>query len=239
MTEHAGLGRDVETHPDVVQQARHADVLAEIVGRRVDADDRVAGGEQKAVEDAGRDAVAVVRRVIRLQARRQPTRQSQGIAKAGDNATLGGHRNQVLQAHDLGDCGRHLGRDPGCQRGKRDAVGDRREQPFAKRAHGQAGHGREGGGVVGLEDQARHLVLLSRHHGVQEEVCEGHVGERDLRRCPLHCRLRREARQDVTRAQRRGLGEQLAQRRKDVSRAVDCGRVAHRGTFALVAGYSP
>jgi hypothetical protein len=62
---------------------------------------------------------------------------------------------------------------------------------------------------------------------MQEKVGQRHVGERDLRRCPLDLRLGRETGQHVARAQRRGLGEQLAQRREDIPGAIDHGRVAH------------
>jgi hypothetical protein len=227
MSQHAGLGRNVETPPDVVEKARHADVLAHVVGHRVDADDGVPGREQQTVEDARRNAFAVVRRVVRLEARRQAPRQPERIAKAGDDATLRGHRDQVLQSHDLGDGGRHLGGDPGGQRRERRAVGGRREQPFAEPAHGEARDPGKGGRVVAVQDQARHLVRLVRHDGVLEEIRQRHLGERDLRHRPLDFSLCRDPRQDVARAQRRGLGEQLAQRRDDISGAIDHGRVAH------------
>ena len=85
----------------------------------------------------------------------------------------------------LRDGGRHLGRDPGRERGSASAsaVGESshsRNSPTVRLRDG-----RESRRVVRVDDQARHLVGLVRDDGILEKRRQRHVGERDLRRRPL------------------------------------------------------
>ena len=159
-------------------------VGVDAVGGRVDADHRVAGAKQQAVEHGGGDAARIVGRMVGLQAHRQPAGQADRVAEAGDDPAFGGDRDQVLQAHDLADRGGHLRRQAG--RAARPAsAGVGGEQALAELAHGQRGDRGEGDRVVGVDDQPGDLVGLVGDHRFGEDGRQRHVGQRHLRRDAL------------------------------------------------------
>ena len=127
----------------------------------IDADDRVAGAEQQAVENAGGDAARIVGRMIGLQPHRQAAGQADGVAKARDHRAFRGHHHQVLQPADLAHRRRHFRRDAGRQRGEGTGVGRLvRQEPVAKTADSEMRDRREGRPVVRVDDQARDFVAL-------------------------------------------------------------------------------
>jgi hypothetical protein len=85
---------------------------------------------------------------------------------------------------------------------------------------------RQGGGIVGVDDEAGDLVGLVGNGGLFEKSGERQVGQRILGGDALLARLRRDAGQHVAAAQRGGLGEQRHQIGKDVALAAD-GRAIH------------
>ena len=133
--------------------------------------------------------------MIGLQARGQAAGQAEGGAEARDHAaSCAADRDQVLQAHDLGDGGGHLGRQAGRERGQALGGGLLGEQPVAELADGQMRDGRERRGVVRIADQARDFVLFVGDEGLGEERLQRHIGQLHLgahallggarRRCP-------------------------------------------------------
>ena len=75
---------------------------------------------------------------------------------------LARHRDQVLQAHDLGNGRDHFRRQSGRERRQAFRGGLFGEQPVAKLADGQMRDRREGRGIVRIADQARDFVLLHK-----------------------------------------------------------------------------
>ena len=101
MGKHAGLAGKVEPFAQPVEKPGQLDVFVEAVGRRIDADDGIARTQHQPVEDRGGDAFEIVGRMVRLKPRRQPSRQPDGVAKAGDDAAFRGDGDEILQPHDL------------------------------------------------------------------------------------------------------------------------------------------
>ena len=137
MGQHARLRRHVEAQAQLVQHRQQADAGIDVVCGRVDADHGVAPAQQQAVQQARRDPARVVGRVVRLDARREPPFQADGVAEPGDDAALCPDENQVLEAHDLGDGRRHLRRQARREPGQRFGVGGVGQQPVAESADGQ------------------------------------------------------------------------------------------------------
>ena len=71
--QHAALGRDVELETDLLQHIEERMGALGTVVRRIDADHRIAGTEQEAVENARCDAAQVVSRMVGLQSHREPS----------------------------------------------------------------------------------------------------------------------------------------------------------------------
>ena len=118
MREHAGLGGDLVALPDLLDQGEQGVDVIQVVGGRVDADDRVAAAVEQPVHDARGDPARIVRRVVRLQTSGQVSRQADGVTESRHIVAASRDRDQVLIAHDLGDPGGHLGRDAGTHRGQ-------------------------------------------------------------------------------------------------------------------------
>ena len=133
--QHAGLRRDGVALAHRVEHREQRARGIDAVGRRVDADHRVAGAEQQPVERGCGDAARIVGRMVGLQAHRETPGQADRVAEARDDAALCRHRDQVLQAHQLADRGGHLGRQARAQRGQRVRFGG--EQALAELAHGE------------------------------------------------------------------------------------------------------
>ena len=165
--------------------------------------------------------------MVGLEARRQPAGKPDGVAEARDHPAFRGDDHEVLVAHDLGDRGGHLRRDAGRERGERRGGGALAEQPVAEAADGEMGDRREGAGVVGVDDEARDLVVLVRDDRLVEEMRERQVGERHLRRHAFGGGRGGDAGEAIARARRRRLGEQGLQIGEGVPRPVDRDRM-HR-----------
>jgi hypothetical protein len=226
--QHAGLGGNRVAVDDLVEHGHELDHLRHVVGGRVDADDGVAAAVHQAVEQAGGDAGCVIERVVRLQPGREGACQADRIAKARDDAALAGDQHQVLDAHDLRDGGRHLRRDAGRGARQQRLIRLVAEQPVAETADSQVADRREGGGIVGIDDQARDLVGLVGHHGLVQEGGQRQVGQGHLRRHPFLGAAGGNAGQVVARARRGRLRQQLTQAGEGVGTAADkVGDLAH------------
>ena len=140
---------------------------------------------------------------------------------------------EVLQAHQLADRGRHLGRKAGAQRGQRLRFGG--QQELAELAHGERGHRRERRRVVAVDDQPGDFVGFVRNHRLGEDRCERHVGQRHLRRHALGGGCRGDPGERVAGTERRCARQQRAQVVEDVARAGECVRVGHSSLPATPA----
>ncbi len=109
MGQHAALGRDLIPHSNGIDEPQQRNNRFNAIGDRIDADDGVAAFQHQAVNDAGSDTPRIVGWVIGLETRRETSWEANGGAELRDHANLGSHRDQVLQAHDLGYGGGHLG----------------------------------------------------------------------------------------------------------------------------------
>ncbi len=170
MGEHAGLGRDLEARPQLVDQLKQEHRLSGAVGRRVDADHGIAAAVHEAIQDGGADALRIVGRMVGLEADGEASRQPDGVAEFRDDPDLPSNRDQVLVAHQLRDRGRHFGRQPRrefLERLRRRRV---RKEPVPERSDRQSRHGRERGGVMAVENKTCHLVRFARHDRLIEEA---------------------------------------------------------------------
>ena len=142
----------------------------------------------------------VVGGVVGLQAGGEPAGQPDRRPEPGDHAGLRGDRDEVGHAAELGGRRDHLRGEPGRERGEGVGVGVPGEQPVAQAADRHRAHRRERLRVVGVDDQARDVVVLVGHHRLVEEVRERQVGQRGLRRDPLGGRLGGHPGQEVARS---------------------------------------
>ena len=116
MTQTAGLRRNIEALPDIVEQADDPHIVLQTIGRGVDADHRVADAEQESVKQAGRNPGGIVGRMVRLQPCGEAAGKPDRVAESCNDAAFGGDHDEVLRAHDLGHCGGHFRGEPGSQR---------------------------------------------------------------------------------------------------------------------------
>ena len=188
MRQHAALGRHVELEPQLLEHGEERVRPLRAVGGGIDADDGIAGAEQKAVENAGGNAGEIVGRMIGLQPHRQPAGQPDGVAEARDHRAFRRHHHEILQPADLAHRRRHLRRDPGRERGERVRGRCVRQQPVAQSADREMGDHGKRRMIVAVDDEPRHLVALVRNHLLGEEGRKRQVGERVLRRHALFAR---------------------------------------------------
>jgi len=80
-------------------------MLSGLVDAGVDSDQRVAGRIRKAFVGRGRDAGEIIARMVRLQARREPSLKAKRGARVSDDANLRRDRDQVEVGAQLGDRG--------------------------------------------------------------------------------------------------------------------------------------
>ena len=111
--EDAVLRGDGVAGADLVDEAQQGGDGCHVVGDGVDADDGVAGAEEQTVEDAGGDSCGIVGGVVGLQACGEAAGQTDGRAEARDDRDLARDGDEILQAHELGDGGGHLGHQSG------------------------------------------------------------------------------------------------------------------------------
>src|SRR5450755_4544799 len=104
MTQKAGLRRNIEALPDIVEQGDDPHIVLHAISCRIDADDRVADPEQKSVKKAGRNSAGIVGRMVRLQPRGESAGKPDRVAESRNDAALGGDDDEVLRAHDLSVC---------------------------------------------------------------------------------------------------------------------------------------
>ena len=208
MAETAGLRGDVEALPDVVEQPDDPHIVLHAVGRRIDADHRIANAEQQTVEQAGRDAAGIVGRMVRLQPGREPAGKPDRVAESGNDAAFGGDDDEILHAHDLRHGGDHLRGQAGGQCGQmvgrvRVSSSHSRNSPTVRWAMGA-----NADRIMAVEDQAGNLVLSIGHEIDIQEGLERKIGQRHLGRDTLDRALRRYAGERIARAGGRGFGKQ-------------------------------
>ena len=229
--QHAGLRRDGVALAHLVEHREQRARGIDAVGRRIDADHRIARAEQQAVEHGCGDAARIVGRMVGLQAHREPPGQADRVAEARDDAALRRHRDQVLKAHQLADRGRHLRREAG--RSAASVVRFGGEQQLAELADGERGHRRERRRVVGVDDQPGDFVGFVGNDRLGEDRRQRHIGQRHLRRDAFRRGCRREPRERVARPDRRRPRQQRAQ---VVERCSACRRACARRSSGIPAG---
>ena len=192
MGEHAGLGRDLEARPQLVDQLEQEHRLSGAVGRRIDADHRIAAAVHEAIQDGGADALRIVGRMVGLEADGEASRQPDGVAEFRDDPDLPSNRDQVLVAHQLRDRGRHLRRHT--QREFLESLrGCRiRKEPVSERPDGHRRHGRECCGIMAVEDESRDFIGFAGDNRLVEKAAQRNVRPTPCgpRRAPPRCRRR-------------------------------------------------
>ncbi len=99
--EDAALRGDAPGFADAVDQVEERDDGGGVVGDGVDADDGVARAEGEAVDDGGGDALEGIGGVVGLEAGGEAAGKAERVAKARDDADLGGDGDKVLEPHNL------------------------------------------------------------------------------------------------------------------------------------------
>ena len=209
---------------------RSADHGLDVVARGVYADDSVARPVEQAVQDGGRDAAGIVRRVVWLDSDREAPLEADGVAEGGARLDLARGEDEVLGPHDLGHGRGHLrheaGRDARYVLARR-GVG---KEPLAEVSDREGRDLSEGGVVQAVDYDSRDFVLLVGQHEFLEEALERDVREGHLRRRALLGGGCGHAGEDIARAPWRGLGEE----RLEVGKAIG-GRADRRGVFHAFA----
>ena len=208
MGQNARLGGDGEALNNIVKHMVQLRQHRQAVAGRIDADHRVPGAVQQAVEHAGGDAFHIIGRMIGLQAHAQAPRQADSVAKTGDDPAFAGGEDQILIAHQLADRGGHLRGYRAGDLAQRRFIGGVVEQPVAKIADRQMANRCEAPGVVGIEDQPGHLILLVGNQRIIENLRERNLRQRHFCRHPLFSGAGDNARQRVAGTRRRGLRHQ-------------------------------
>ncbi len=209
--QHATLRWNLESLPQVIDQPQQTRRHRNIVTRGVNADHRISGTEQQTIENRSGNAHCVVGRMIGLEARTQPARQSHGRPKARDHAYLCGSKNQILYPHELAHACGHLRGEAGGERSQPLRRGFVGEQPVAQLAHSKASDGRESLRIVRIHNQSRYLVLLVGDYVLREEMLQRQVSQCKLRSDPLFGGVRRYARKHISAPQGSRLREQFPQ----------------------------
>ena len=222
--------RNVEPLSDLVEQSYDPHIILHAVGRRVDADHRVADAEQEPIDQAGDNSAGIVGRMVRLQARGEPSGKPDGVPECCRDAAFGGDDDEVLRAHDLGHGSGHLRCQAGRHCGQAGGRRPRIEQPFPEFADRQMRYRREGGEIVAVEDQARDLVFVIRNKLVVQEGFERKIGQRDLGGDALDRALCRDAGQRIAGARRRGFGEERLEIGKAPAYTADRRVIRHAAT---------
>ena len=182
MRQHAGLGRDLVAFAQRIQHPQQLHRVAHAVRRRVDADHRVARTVQQPVQHRDGDAARVVGRVVGLQPAGQAPRQADRVAEGRHHPAFPRHGDQVLVAHQLRHRRHHLRRQPRGQRGQRRRIRLVRQQPVAEIPHRPVRDRCEGGCIMRVEDQPRHLVRLVGHHRFGQEGLQRQFRQHPARR---------------------------------------------------------
>ena len=113
--EDAGLSGDLVAAAYVVDEMEEGGESGDVVGDGVDADDGVAGAEEKTVEDGGGDAGGVVGGVVGLETGGEAAGKSDGGAEFRNDGDFACDEDEVLKAHEFGDGSGHLWGESGCE----------------------------------------------------------------------------------------------------------------------------
>ena len=225
MRQYAGLRRDGIAFAHRVEHGQQRAGRIDAVGGRIDADHRVAGAEQQAIQRGGGDAARIVGRMVGLQPHRQPARQADRVAEARHDAAFRGDGDQVLQPHQLADGRGHFRREAGAQRGQCFRFGG--EQEFAEVADGKRGDRSERRRIVAVDDQPCNLVGFIWNDRFGEDGRQRHIGQRHLCRDAFGGGGRGEAGERIAGTERRRTRQQGAQVVEDVACAGECMGVGH------------
>ena len=108
MAQAAGLCWNVEALPDGVEQRYDPHVVLDAIGRRIDADHRVANAKQESVDQAGGNSARIIGWMVGLQPRGEPSDESDCVTEGGRDAAFGRNDDEILRAHDFRYRGNHL-----------------------------------------------------------------------------------------------------------------------------------
>ncbi len=159
-----------------VDQVQQSDLALGAVGCGVDTDDRIPAAIQQSIHDGGGNA-GLSHRWDDWVAGARPTGPPNPMVLR--NAVTTSHRrataDQVLVAHQFAHRGDHFRGEAGSQRSQHRrscGIPPATSREFAHR-HGR--HGCEGQGVVGIQDQPRHLVRFIRNQGLIQQLTQRQV----------------------------------------------------------------
>ena len=158
MREYAALNGHVIRRAHPVKKVQQQLDACDIVRCGIDPDDRVSVRQHQSVDNRGQYSSGIIRRVIWLKPRRETTRQSDRGPKARNHTDARCDGNQVLNAHQLGDSGGHLGSNPRRQRRENIAGRVLAQQPVAKISDSQMPDRRECAFVVTIEDKPGYFI---------------------------------------------------------------------------------
>jgi hypothetical protein len=138
----------------------------------------------------------------------EPAFETQGVAKTRDDLAFVRHQDQVLDAHQLGNRGHHLGREPGREGGEGRGVHRVGQEPVAEIPDRQVRDARERLCIVVVDDEAGYLVAFVGDDRFVEEGLERYIGQRALRGRAFLGAVRRNAGERIAGPRRAGLGQQ-------------------------------
>jgi len=97
--EDAALDGDFEALTDGVDHAQEAGCGGNAVAGGIDSDYSITGAKEEAIENGGGDSGGRVSGVVGLKAGAEAAGETDGRAKAGDDADFGGGDDEVLHTH--------------------------------------------------------------------------------------------------------------------------------------------
>ena len=185
MRQHAGLRGDGVLLLDLFKAREHALDALGAVARRVQPQHCVARAVAQPLNQRGGDAVDVVRRMVRLQAAGERSRQADGrVAVGGDGDLLRG-ADEVEIAHEFADGGDHLTRQPAGNAADLRTARVLVKQPLAQLRNRPALDLVVNAFVQVVLNDARDLVFLVGNDGMLPQLGQQHLGQHDLCRDAL------------------------------------------------------
>lgn len=164
MAKHAGLNRQVIGEPQLVQQPRGANIVADAIGGWINADHSIARTIDQPIDSTDRNAQRIVSRMVGLIARRDRPRQTHRGAKRTHHIDLARHIDQIGVAHELADGSDHVRRQAPSEGVNGRAICA--QKPFAKRPHSQGGDRRKGIKSMLGRNQIAHLIGHFGHKSI-------------------------------------------------------------------------
>src|SRR4051812_35474599 len=147
--------------------------------------------------------------MIRLQASREPSSESDRIAKTGHDAALAGDENKILIAHQLANGGDDFGRQARRELAQYLTGRFVAQQPVTKSADRHFRNRLEGGLMVSVDNEPSYVIVLVRDDRFVDEATKWEISKGELCCYSLFVVLRHNTRERVTTAGWRRLCQKL------------------------------